>query len=83
MAIDMKPVASSNLAAWGYDPVASLFAVQFKNSPDLHHYEGVPVDVAAGMGEAESPGSYFAKSIRANFKHIPPVKAGPTPKEST
>ena len=82
MAIELKPVTSSNLAAWGYDPLTGLFAAQFNGSTDLHHYEGVPVEVAAGMDEAESVGSYFAKNIKAKFKHIPPVKAGVTTKEA-
>lgn len=76
MAIELKPVTSSNLAAWGYDPEQQLLAVQFKNSTDVHHHEGVEPEKVEDMAKAESIGSFYAKSIRGHYKHIPPVKAG-------
>lgn len=70
--ITLTPVISSNVAAWGHDPIAEILAVKFNGSDAVHHYLGVPVETVAEMREAKSIGSFFAKSIRPLFTHVPP-----------
>lgn len=68
--IELKPVRSSNISAVGHDPVSSTLAVKF-TSGKVYHYHDVPADVHAGLLEAESIGSHFAKNIRPNFSFTP------------
>lgn len=74
----MTAVRSSNVAAHGYDASSKTLAVQFANG-GLYHYAGVPADVAAQLGAAESKGSFFASHVRGKFTS---TKVGaPAPKK--
>jgi hypothetical protein len=64
--IPLEPVQSSNIAAVGYDQPNHVLAVQFTNGT-TYHYKDVPSDVIEAMKEAESKGSFFAKSIRGKY----------------
>lgn len=59
--IEMVPVASSNLAAVGYDPETSELKIEFRSGA-VYSYSGVPADVAAGV--VSGGGSYFARHIK-------------------
>lgn len=65
--IAMTPVASSNIAAHGYDAASQTLAVQFKGGK-VYHYSGVPQDTADAFIAAESKGSHFAREIRPAFE---------------
>jgi hypothetical protein len=62
------PVASSQIAAVGYDPAARRLVVRFHGSggrPEtVYSSSGVPAEVAAGLVAATTPGTYFNRQIR-------------------
>ncbi|MFO7190295.1 MAG: KTSC domain-containing protein [Pseudomonadota bacterium] len=62
--IPMTPVASSNIAAVGYQN--GTLAVQFTNGR-LYHYSDVPPEVYAEMLAASSVGKYFASNVRGKY----------------
>lgn len=64
--IPLEPVASSNLAAYGYDGQKHILAVQFTNGA-IFHYADVPAEVALGFLVAGSKGTYYALTIRGKF----------------
>jgi len=57
------PVASSNLAAVGYDPGSAELYVAF-NSGTIYRYFNVPAAVYVGLMSAASHGSYFYHYVR-------------------
>ena len=67
-AIALIPVASSQIAAVGYDPPTRELVIRFRGSgqhPEvIYSYASVPAEVAAGLVNAGSPGSYFHRHIR-------------------
>lgn len=65
--IEMKPVASSNLSAVGYDPATQRLRVRFGTKPLIYEYADVPQAKFDGLMAAESKGSYFFHSIRNAF----------------
>ena len=62
----MKPVASSSLAAAGYNLKSGEMAVEFTDGR-LYHYTGVPVETFDGLTSAASAGTYFNSAIRGQF----------------
>jgi hypothetical protein len=62
----MIPLASSNLAAYDYDPESRVLTIQF-TSGRSYRYKDVPADVADGLGSADSPRRYFNASIKGTF----------------
>jgi len=64
--IDLEPVTSSNLAAYGYDGAKKILAVEFKNG-HIYHYADVPPETALGFLNADSKGSFYGKMIRGKF----------------
>lgn len=65
--IQHRKVQSSNIESWGYDPEERVLEVRFKTGI-LHRFADVPQGAADAMSEAESVGSFFARSIRPFFK---------------
>lgn len=65
--IQHRKVKSSNIESWGYDPEERVLEVRFKTGA-LHRFADVPQGAADAMNEAESVGSFFARSIRPFFK---------------
>jgi len=62
-------VASSQLAAVGYDTASRELLVKFQagrpdQPPAIYSYEGVPPELAEGLIAAESPGGFFYRHIR-------------------
>lgn len=64
--VDMVPVASSNLAAVGYDPLTGELHILFQNGR-LYAYRGVPPSVYDGLLNAASKGRYFLAHVRPRF----------------
>lgn len=70
------PVASSNIAAIGYDAARELLRVEFL-SGSVYQYENVtPADHAALMA-ASSHGSHFSRYIKAHPDRFPCTKVDP------
>lgn len=64
--IELEAIASSNLAALGFNPDKHIAAVQFQ-SGDIYHYAGVTVDLMQRWYASESRGRFYAKEIRGKF----------------
>ena len=66
----LTPVASSNLAAVGYDSSQAELFVAF-NTGTLYCYFHVPVVVYRGLMTASSHGSYFNYYVRrAGYSYV-------------
>ena len=65
---EMNQVSSSNIAEWGYDAPSSELWINF-NSGGGGFYSGVPTDVAEGMREAPSKGSYHAQFLKHQYPY--------------
>lgn len=72
-AIDMIPVQSSQLEAIGHDPETNTLAIRFPAKErylpapgSLYHYDNFTADDFAAFMAAESKGSYFIRTIKAN-----------------
>jgi hypothetical protein len=57
--IRRDPVDSSVIATMGYDPLAKLLDIEFKESGDLYRYFDVPASEYQAFMEAPSKGIYF------------------------
>lgn len=64
----LVPVASTDIAAAGYDPQTGEMQVQFTTGR-IYSYMGVTPDIYEGFLIAPSKGSFFAQIFRRN----PPV----------
>lgn len=67
--IDLQPVASSNLAAIGYDLASQTAAVKFKHSDTIHHYGEFSAEKWASWQAADSKGMFFAAEVRNQHPH--------------
>ena len=80
--ITLDSVVSSQIDAVGHDPLTSTLAVQFKAKKDapasVYHYANVEAAEFEALKTAESPGSHFAKNIKA-FPQKYPCKRIPAP----
>jgi hypothetical protein len=63
-----KYVQSSNLLTVGYDEVALILEVQFRNG-GVYQYDGVPLAEYKALMTAESKGSYFDRHIRNKYNY--------------
>jgi sulfur carrier protein ThiS len=66
--IPLNPIASSNLAAVGYNGAKKLLAVQFKHSGQIFHYAGVSSEMWAEFAGSESLGRYYAQNVRGKLQ---------------
>jgi len=64
---DMVTLESSNLEAAGYDRERERMCIRFKRFGATYFYDRVPGEVYAGLLLADSPGRYFAATIRDRF----------------
>lgn len=62
------PLASSNLASYSYDETAQELYITF-NHGGRYKYTGVPAEVAEGLGDAGSPGTYFQSEIKGVYDY--------------
>jgi hypothetical protein len=65
--IDLEEIASSNLAAIGYNDRKRIAGLRFK-SGDVFHYADVPAEVFASWYLAESRGKFYAANIRGQYR---------------
>lgn len=61
----LVPVASTDIAAAGYDEQTAEFQVQFTTGR-IYSYSAVPPEIYQGFLMAPSKGSYFAQVFRRN-----------------
>ncbi|MDD5005055.1 MAG: KTSC domain-containing protein [Candidatus Omnitrophica bacterium] len=66
--MDMKPVASSNIQAVGYDESTETMRVQFNNS-SVYEYHNIPLIVYNDFMQASSLGAYLNRNIRNNYSY--------------
>lgn len=64
----MKPVASSNIEAVGYEESTETMRVQFKNG-SVYEYHNVPSIVHSDFMQASSLGAYLNRNIRTNYPY--------------
>ena len=63
----MRPVVSSIILAFGYDPEGILH-VEFKGG-SIYTYEGVPLGLYQEMKAAKSCGSFFMANIKNKYPY--------------
>ncbi len=68
MALSMKSVFSSHVAALGYDPDDERLVVEYQNG-NLVEYVGVPAQVADRVVSASSIGSAIHRHIKDKYNH--------------
>lgn len=66
MTLDWRPLASSNLNAFRYDPETRVLSIRF-NSGRSYDYADVPQETVDGLESASSPGQYFNSAIKGNY----------------
>jgi hypothetical protein len=59
---DWESVDSSMISAFRYDESKQILEVTFQNS-DTYRYLNVPAEVAEGLRQAESKGSYMQANV--------------------
>src|SRR5258708_3042870 len=65
--MNRKPLnVNSQVVSAGYEPETKTLELEF-SSGGIYSYEGVPEAEYEGLCRAQSPGHYFAVSIRANY----------------
>jgi hypothetical protein len=64
----MVPVASSNLAAVGYDPATGELRIRFHRGNRLYAYYGISAALHRGLMTAGSKGRFFAYYIRWRYR---------------
>ena len=62
--IQLIPVTSTNIEAMGYDEAAGEMYVQFKSSPAVYVYPGVPKQVYEDVRAGNSIGVAFDAEIK-------------------
>lgn len=65
--IPLTPCESINIKAHGYDAATRTLAIKFSGGA-IWHYAGVTPEIYSGLVAAPSCGSFFAKSIRNNYR---------------
>ena len=66
MSVDMQPVASSNVAAIGYDENAEEVYVEFISS-GLYAYRGVPLPIWQEFEAADSKGGFVNQILKPGY----------------
>ena len=66
--MQLDPVESSMLAAYGYDPNLQALVVLF-NSGKAYQYLNVPPEVIQGLGEAKSKGRYLLDHVIDHYPY--------------
>ena len=75
MQIQLTPVESSQLEAYGYDAATQTLAIRFKGKGDrpgsLYHYTNFTEKDYEALEAAESKGSHFIRNIKPNASTFP------------
>ncbi len=61
--VQRERVASSSIAAVGYDALTQTLEIEFHNGR-IYQYFGIPPEMAEAMRAAKSTGAYFNKYVR-------------------
>jgi KTSC domain len=61
--VQREPIASSSIAAVGYDAGTRTLEIEFHNGR-IYQFFGVPHEMAQALRAAESTGAYFNKYVR-------------------
>lgn len=82
-AIELTPVESSQLAAFGHDPATDTLAIRFNGyggkPGSLYHYRNFGETDFAALRDAESKGSHFLRNIKPHADRYPCVRIIETP----
>lgn len=62
----LVPVASTDIAAMGYDPTTGDLQIQFTTGR-IYAYQAVPPELYDALVAAPSKGSFFAATIKKQF----------------
>ncbi|HAX79943.1 MAG TPA: KTSC domain-containing protein [Cyanobacteria bacterium UBA11372] len=65
--IHMLPVDSTMANSIGYDPDRQLLQIEFKNG-SVYEYEGVDEETWEDLLETNSPGRYYNREIKGNYR---------------
>src|SRR5207245_896342 len=68
---EMRPVASSTIAAIGYDPDARELYVQFNSPPGTYVYYPVAAAVYEEFLRAPSKGDFFNRKVKGTYIYRP------------
>ena len=68
LARGFEQLSSSNLNAYRYDPDSQYLWIEFHGNR-VYRYDGVPQNVADGLGSAGSPGGYFHSAIKGMYSY--------------
>jgi hypothetical protein len=66
--MEMIQVASSNIAAIGYDEDSSTLQVEFNNGT-VYQYFDIPEHLFEGLRDSDSVGGYLAAQIKGNYRY--------------
>jgi len=69
MNVELTPVTSSTIDAFGYDPALNELYVQFK-SGSVYTYTQVEPEVYSALCEAESFGKFLNVNIKGQYEYI-------------
>ena len=59
---------SSSIEHCDYDEASSTLKIKFLSSDKEHEYPGCPKSIYEGLKAAQSPGGYFHRNIRKQYK---------------
>jgi hypothetical protein len=85
LTIDLTPVESSQLSAYGYDAATQTLAIRFKGRGELpgslYHYRNFGETDWQAFLDAPSKGSHFIRNIKPHANRYPcrRILEGPTP----
>lgn len=69
MNVELTPVTSSTIEAFGYDPALSELYVQFKSGA-VYTYTNVESETYSSLCEAESFGKFLNANIKGHYEYI-------------
>lgn len=73
--IELTPVESSQLAAYGHDPATGTLAIRFHGHGgkpgSLYHYANFGETDMAAFRDADSKGSHFLRTIKPHADRYP------------
>jgi hypothetical protein len=67
LAIEMKPVTSSNIQGVGYDMEIKVLQIQFKTG-GAYRYKDVPLDTFDALLHADSVGKYYFARVQKHYE---------------
>ena len=69
MNVELTPVTSSTIDAFGYDPALNELYVQFKSGA-VYTYSNVESETYFALCEAESFGKFLNANIKGHYEYI-------------